>query len=80
MRLSTDDRALMWPTVISKVVWKNANSDTLLYPKIETPSSYKADLAKELTERIPLCLQYSTYQDMFEDIKKLLENKPVLSL
>ena len=78
MSLSSSDNALMFPIQISKVIWRGKVS------QISLDNLDQADavdtLARQLTDMIPNCLQYSTYQTMYEDIKKLLVNKPTLAV
>lgn len=78
LSLSHSDNALVFPMQLIKVVWRKHDIETVLYSmKTKTSPEFENYFARQLVERIPLCLQYSTYQEMFEDIKKLLENKPI---
>lgn len=73
MALSASDSALMFPIQLSRVVWEKSGAQRTV------PLEPQNITAKQLADRIPYCLQYSSYQEMFNDIKKLLENKPMLS-
>ena len=76
MALSASDSALVVPIQYSKMIWQKRIGDIFIHPPAQV-SSEKC-LATQLADHIPQCLRYSTYQEMLDDIKKLLENKPVL--
>lgn len=78
MALSSSDRALMFPIQITKVIWRGKVNEINL-SNLDQAASLDT-FARQLTDMIPNCLQYSTYQAMYEDIKKLLVNKPKLAV
>lgn len=78
MALSSSDSALMFPIQISKVIWRGKVNEITLANLDQAASLDK--IARQLTDLIPNCLQYSSYQTMCDDIKKLLVNKPKLAV
>jgi hypothetical protein len=81
MELGSNEGALIFSMQFSKVIWKNKIGESILYPEQTTPTMciYSNDnVIKQYTDKIPSWLKYADYQDMFNDIKKLFENKSVL--
>lgn len=77
MELSSDDNAIMFPVHISKVIWRNKGAENIICGI--DGKGCEQTLAKSLVDIVPNCLKYSTYEQMLEDIQKLLSNKTIFA-